>query len=49
MTDHLVVTRPFRQFIRGDIIADATKISEILAADYKKFVIKVVVAANSKG
>jgi hypothetical protein len=49
MTHHLVVTRPFLQFVRGDLIADATKVAEILASDYRKFVNKVVTPANSKG
>ena len=36
MINHLVVTKPFLNFVRGDIIADAAKISEILSTEYKK-------------
>jgi hypothetical protein len=49
MTHHLVVTKPFLNFVRGDIIADGTKISEILSAEYKKFVTKVASPNTSKG
>jgi hypothetical protein len=46
MTNYLVVTWPFLNFVRSDVIADITKIREIMAAEYKKFVIKIV-ASNS--
>jgi hypothetical protein len=49
MTHQLVVTKPFLSFVRGDIIADVTKISEILSTEYKKFVTKVAVPNTSKG
>jgi hypothetical protein len=49
MINHLVVTTPFLNFIRGDIIADATKIDEVMATEYKKFVTKVVAPNTSKG
>ena len=49
MISHLVVTKPFLTFVRGDIIADATKIGEILATEYKKFVNKVAMPHASKG
>jgi hypothetical protein len=49
MTHHLVVTKPFLNFVRGDIIAEATKISEILATEYKKFVMRVSMPTTSKG
>jgi hypothetical protein len=49
MTHHLVVTKPFLSFVRGDIIADATKISEILSTEYKKFVTKVAPPTTPKG
>lgn len=37
---HLVVTKPFLDYVRGDIIDDMNKVSEILAAEYRKFVTK---------
>ena len=49
MTHHLVVTKPFLGLVRGDIIADAAKITEILSTEYKKFVTKVAVLHTSKG
>jgi hypothetical protein len=49
MTHHLVVTKPFLNFVRGDIIAEAMKVSEILSTEYKKFVTKVASPATSKG
>jgi hypothetical protein len=49
MTHHLVVTKPFLNFVRGDIIADFTKISEILSTEYKKFVTKVALPTTLKG
>ena len=49
MTNHLVVTTPFLNFVRGDIIADATKIDEIMATEYRKFVTKVIAPNTSKG
>jgi hypothetical protein len=49
MIHHLVVTKPFLNFIRGDVIADAAKISEILATERKKFVVKVASSTGSKG
>ena len=49
MTHHLVVTKPFLNFVRGDIVAEATKIGEILATEYRKFVTKVALPSTSKG
>jgi hypothetical protein len=49
MTLHLIVTKPFLGFVKGDIIAEAGKISEILASDYKKFVIRVASPVALKG
>jgi hypothetical protein len=49
MTSHLVVTKSFLTYVRGDIIADATKIGKILSTEYKKFVTKVAVPNTSKG
>lgn len=49
MTNHLVVTTPFLNFTRGDIIADPTKIDEVMATEYKKFVTKVIAPNTSKG
>jgi hypothetical protein len=49
MTNHLVVTTPFLNFVRGDIIADAAKIDEVMASEYRKFVTKVIAPNTSKG
>jgi hypothetical protein len=49
MTHHLVVTKPFLSFVRGDIIADASKVSDILSTEYKKFVTKFALPTTSKG
>lgn len=49
MTFHLVATRPFLGYVRGDIIADVAKINQILGSDYKRFVVKVTSSAASKG
>lgn len=49
MTHHLVVAKPFLNFVRGDTIEDTAKVSEILTTEYRKFVIKVAAANTSKG
>ncbi len=49
MTLHLVVLKPFLGYVRGDIIADAAKIAEILVSDYKKFVTRVASPVAWKG
>lgn len=49
MIHQLIVTKPFLNFVRGDIIADTRKISEILATEHKKFVTKVASPTPSKG
>jgi hypothetical protein len=49
MTHHLVVTKPFLNYVRGDIIVDVLKISEILASEQKKFVTRVALSTTSKG
>lgn len=49
MIKHLVVLRPFFNFVRGDIIADAAKIREVLGTEYRKFVTKVAPPNASKG
>ena len=49
MINYLVVTKPFLSFVRGDIIADATTIGEIMAGEYKKFVTKVATPPTSEG
>ncbi len=49
MTHRLVVTRPFLNFVRGDIIVDEAKTTEILAGEHRKFVTKVVKSVASEG
>lgn len=41
MTFHLVVTRAFQNYVRGDIITDLAKIEEVLAVEYKHFVARI--------
>jgi hypothetical protein len=48
MIHYLVVLKPFLNFVRGDIIADAARIGEILDTEYKKFITKVAAPASSK-
>jgi hypothetical protein len=49
MTHHLVVTKPFLNFVRGDIIVDVLKVDEILTSEQRKFVTKVALPTTSKG
>ncbi len=49
MINYLVVTKPFLNFVRGDIISDAAKMGEILASEYRKFVTKVAAPNTLKG
>lgn len=42
MATHLVVLKPFLNYIRGDIISDAKKVVEVLESEQKKFVTKIV-------
>jgi hypothetical protein len=49
MTPHLVVIRPFLNFVRGDIITDSAQIAEILKAEYTKFVTRIAPSNASKG
>ena len=44
MTHHLVVLKPFLQYLRGDIITDANAVAGILATEHKKFVNKIAQA-----
>jgi hypothetical protein len=41
MKFHLVVVRPFAAYSRGDIIADAARISEILNGEHAHAVVRV--------
>lgn len=41
MQFHLVVVRPFATFSRGDVIADAAQISEILKGEHAHAVVRV--------
>jgi hypothetical protein len=49
MAHNLVVTKKFLTFVRGDIIADANRIGEILSTEYSKFVTKITAPNTSKG
>lgn len=49
MIQKLVVLKAFQVFVRGDVIADPAKISQILASDHKRFVRPVGQPASKKG
>ena len=49
MTYYLVVTRPFLNFTRGDIITDAEKIAQIMSAEYRKFIVRATPPGAAKG
>jgi hypothetical protein len=49
MTHHLVVTKPYLNFVQSDIIAEITKVREILSTEYKKFATKVALSTTPKG
>ena len=46
MMHHLVVTKPFLKFVRGDIITDTVTTRDILATEYRKFVTKVAASSG---
>lgn len=41
MATHLVVLKPFLQFVKGDVITNADQVRDILLSDHQKFVLKV--------
>ena len=49
MTQHLVVTKPFLNFVRGDIITDTVKVGQVLATELKRSVTIVTAPNPSKG
>jgi hypothetical protein len=49
MIQHLVVLKPFLNFVRGDIIPNAEKIREVLDSEYRKFITKVAPHNAPKG
>jgi hypothetical protein len=49
MTLHLVVTKAFLRYTRGDIITDPDKIRDILAGEHRRFVTRVASPSVSKG
>jgi hypothetical protein len=42
MDMHLIVVRPFGGFARGDAIADAARITDILKSEHARDVVRVV-------
>jgi hypothetical protein len=46
MDMHLVVVRSFGGLARGDIVADAIRIAEILNSEHASCVVRVVAPAN---
>lgn len=49
MTLQLVVTKSFLKYVRGDIIADAQKVRDLLTTDYRRFVTRITQPTASKG
>lgn len=49
MMYHLVVMKSFLQFVRGDVIRDATIVADVLAGEHKGFVTKITVPNTSEG
>lgn len=46
---HLVVIKPFLGYVRGDIIDEVNKVTEILTTEYKKFVTTIARSNAVKG
>ena len=42
MDIHLVVVRPFAGLARGDVIADATRVAEVLKSEHAPSVVQVM-------
>jgi hypothetical protein len=49
MTHHLVVTKPFLNYMRGDIIADMMTTSNILESEHSRFVTKIITPSRLGG
>jgi hypothetical protein len=49
MTHHLVVTKPFFNYVRGDVIVDMTTASDILASEHIRFVTKIIASNRPEG
>jgi hypothetical protein len=46
MNMHLVVVRPFAGLARGDVVADAARIADILKSEHAHDVVRVVAPAK---
>ena len=49
MDMHLVVVRPFDGLMRGDIVTDAVRITEILSGEHARCVVRVGVSMKKNG
>jgi hypothetical protein len=49
MTHHLVVTKSFFNYVRGDIILDMKTASNILASEHSRFVTKIIAPNRTEG
>ena len=49
MNFHLVVVQAFAGLTRGDIVADATQIAEILAGEHAHSVVRVAAPSPKEG
>lgn len=48
MDIHLIVIKPFRNLVRGDVITDTAQIRQILGSEHAKYVVRVA-AQPAKG
>jgi hypothetical protein len=46
MDMHLIVVKSFGDLARGDVVADATRIADILNSEHARCVVRVVTPAN---
>ena len=46
MNMHLVVVRPFAGLARGDVVADAARIAEIMKSEHAHDVVRVAASAK---
>ncbi len=49
MLHYLVVIKPFLHYVRGDVITDKSRVSDILAGEYKRFATKVAAPNTFEG
>ena len=48
MEHHLIVIKPFLDLVREDFIIEATRIDQVMASEYRRFVTRIA-APTTKG